>query len=138
MSADLHDQIRAEVERRLAIARRIDDVDWKLEEGAYGPKVGEWLREVNVQMWQCDDEQDGCPDAARGWLAEGRHIALHDPADAIRRYEHALWILDQHQWVAAGVNCGCSDEMCRCGEHVPWPCDDLVRLATSLGIEVSS
>lgn len=97
MSTDIHDKIRSEVERRLAIARAAEGADWTLDERApYGPKVGEWSREVNVQMWECDDEQDGCPDVARGWVAEARLIALHDPADAIRRYAFALKILNEH------------------------------------------
>jgi hypothetical protein len=40
----------------------------------------EWRREVVHPMWHCDDELDGCPDVARGWIAEAEHIARHDPA----------------------------------------------------------
>ncbi len=65
-------------------------------------------------------------------------LSEHGPADAIRRYEYALKVLGMHQWRAPGVNCGCDKGMCSCGEHVPWPCDELIWLATSLGVEVSS
>jgi hypothetical protein len=34
---------------------------------------------VNVQVWRCDDEEDGCPEMARGWIAEARYIAAMDP-----------------------------------------------------------
>lgn len=144
---DIHDQIRAEVERRLGIARRADGADWTFAEGEYGPKVGEWSREVNVQMWHCDDEQDGCPDAARDWNAEGRLIELHSPPDSIRRYEYTLRLLDRHQLVLlrGGPGAKYYETTLVCRTCSPpqfaedaWPCPDIRDLATSLGIEVSS
>jgi hypothetical protein len=58
----------------------------------------EWLRNVNYAMWGCDDEDDGCPDFARGWVAEARHIARHDPTRVLREVEAKRRILDEAGW----------------------------------------
>jgi Family of unknown function (DUF6221) len=67
---------------------------WHATAGESGPRVttgpGEddhWDREVSFAVWICDDEADGCPDANRAMMAEARHIALHDPARALREVE---------------------------------------------------
>jgi hypothetical protein len=57
---------------------------------------GEWSRDVNYVVWRCDDEQDGCPEAARGWSAEARHIARHDPARVLAEVEVKRRILADH------------------------------------------
>ncbi len=79
---DPHSQIRAEVERRLAIARAATPGRWTNKGiGDYGWAVhfeGGQPRGVET-----DDDVQGRNDAD--------FIALHDPADAIRRYE---WDLD--------------------------------------------
>lgn len=154
MSTDttLHDKIRSEVERRLAIAR-----------AAAAAKPAPWVALALHDGWEHTgysgvrtDEttptgRRSSPVATlmadtleveRSSLASeptpaavAQFVALHDPADAIRRYTHALWILDQHQWVAPGVKCDCRDAMCSHGGHIVWPCDDIVRLAESLGID---
>lgn len=59
---------------------------WKAEGGEFGPKVvtgvtdGGWSRECTPEVWRCDDPEDGCMSDAAVWMAEGRHIARHDPA----------------------------------------------------------
>lgn len=162
----LHDKIRSEVERRLAIARAAS----QSSDGST-PTGEHWQWECNecdtvveitdvvlldelVECSHCRHHQfdlrsrEEYPSRSVGNLphfavryvqelrpVDGLFVALHDPADAIRRYEHALWVLDQHQWVAPGVNCGCTDAMCGGHEHIVWPCDDIVRLAESLGID---
>lgn len=136
---DLHAQIRAEVERRLAIARAAEPGPWEI-----GPTFG--ARDNRVYVRQVGDLIDSigtCVIAAQvpsmpRFRANASFIAEHHPDDAQRRYEYALKVLDMHQWRAPGVNCGCDKGMCSCGEHVPWPCDELIWLATSLGIEVPS
>jgi hypothetical protein len=96
---DLHTQLVTVVQRRLDLAKRASygDNDWTLRRDPNGPAVGQWERDVQFEIWTCDDEEDGCPEAARQWIAEGKHIALHDPADAIRRYEADLRRLDRHK-----------------------------------------
>lgn len=54
-----------------------------------------WSREVNYQVWHCDDEQDGCPESARGWIAEAEHIAEHDPVRVLRDVRAKRIILDE-------------------------------------------
>jgi hypothetical protein len=58
-------------------------------------------------------------------LDEANHIALHDPADAVRRYEADLRRLERH----APENDWC--------DISSWPCWEIQDLAASLGIEVS-
>jgi len=116
---DIHDQIRAEAERRLAIAREA------------------WL-EPPQTWYSVKDLTDKHANGGAG-LADfdAAHIALHDPADAVRRYEYALKVLDRHVryripkgYEPAGVlNCF------RCN-GLEWPCTEIADLAESLGIEV--
>jgi hypothetical protein len=54
----------------------------------------EWRREVVHPMWHCDDELDGCPDVARGWIAEAEHIARHDPARVLAEVAAKRLILE--------------------------------------------
>jgi hypothetical protein len=133
---------RAEVER---LARRADTLQrWQAVTNApYGPQVRvgdgpdigdsspEWRRDVNVQVWQCDDEQDGCPDMARGWIAEAEHIAAHDPDRVLRRVEADRQIVALHhplEYRGLGDPPGCAvcswrddqDEL-----HGDWPCPTL-------------
>lgn len=91
-------ELREFIEARLAEDERgaliggMQPEPWQaITNGPYGPAVRtgtdddpEWSREVNSAMWQCDDEADGCPEVAREWIAEARHIARHDPARVLR------------------------------------------------------
>lgn len=90
--------LRAFIEARLAEDERgalingTQPAHWRaITDGNFGPAVRtgtddapEWSREVNYQMWRCDDEEDGCPEIARHWIAEAEHIARHDPARVLR------------------------------------------------------
>jgi len=77
---------------------------WRAETtGPYGPRVvvgnpanGEWSREVNVQIWACEDEEDGCPEVARSWKAEAKHIARWDPVAVLRMLAAHRGIIDAH------------------------------------------
>jgi len=134
---DLAARLRTVVEERLAVARAASGDPW-----VTGSSMGyQYSRPGDVYAIA----HNGTP--AR--IAEGTrcgpdisaeqsaaHIALNNPADVILACEHALWLLDQHRWVAPGVNCGCDQAMCSCGEHVPWPCEDLQRLAKRYRVEV--
>jgi hypothetical protein len=120
MSTDLAARLRAVVEERLAVARAATPGPWDL-----GIVYGTVMRVNGATVVRMGSSE-----------ANAEHIALNDPADVILACEHALWVLDQHRWVAPRVNCGCDQAMCSCGEHVPWPCEDLQRLATRYRVEV--
>ena len=141
MSTDLHDKIRSEVERRLAIARAATSGPWDYHtvhpfmDGRVQARIGpqgkpKVLADVMhaVDMW---------------------HVAEHDPADAIRRYAHALKILDDHHPVARD---GSSAWASSAGRAWCWtctgleaagkfliaaeaPCPPITDLAESLGID---
>jgi hypothetical protein len=63
----------------------------------------EWQREVNHQVWHCDDEADGCPEQARMWISEAEHMARHDPARVLRDVEAKRRLLAQYQAVCDEV-----------------------------------
>jgi len=72
------------VERRLAIARAASPGPWSIDED------GDVLAVDGIttaQVFALSGPQ---------LRATAEYIALHDPVDAIRRYEHALAILDRH------------------------------------------
>jgi hypothetical protein len=100
-------QLQAE-ERAARFATRGGD-RWSYIAGPYGPQVnlGDgvlWAREdVNVQVWQCDDEADGCPEEARAMAAEGKHVALHDPTRVLAEVAAKRAILDRHDRAWANV-----------------------------------
>jgi hypothetical protein len=104
---DLITTLRSTIEARLETARAAGGELWTYENGTFGPlvRVGEetWDRDVNGAMWMCEDELDGCPEIAREWVAEGRHIAANDPASTIRLYEGLLRIAEAHTPVEENV-----------------------------------
>lgn len=61
---------------------------WSAGESDSGPTVktdyGQWESDVQYAVWHCEDEADGCPEVARKCIAEGKHIARHDPARVLR------------------------------------------------------
>lgn len=102
------DRLRVKITERLKLARRAaDSADsaggkWSYENGQdyptvrVGPDDGVWTREVQREIWICEDEADGCPEIARGLRAEGRHIAANDPAFITRACESDLETLAEH------------------------------------------
>lgn len=128
MSTDIHDKIRSEVERRLGIARDAAEGD-----------TGEWYvgRKWNVAIAAPVDFNMAEPLAAYGVaIPFSEHIALHDPADAIRRYGYALKVLDRHTPAADEPHLcrwcfNSGDEQ----DYFPWPCPEVTDLAESLGID---
>jgi hypothetical protein len=127
--SDLHERLLAEVQRRLDVARGGGGrgLNWR---------VGVADQEGRVEH----DGEDIFPvvyDEGYPTEDEACHIALHDPADAIRRYEADLRRLERHR---PGVNGRyCDDEACsgaaRDGLIINWPCDEVRDLAASLGVE---
>jgi hypothetical protein len=128
----LRDRIRAEIERRQAVAQAAMPGPWRFN--VYGIEFEAWSIAAHSVVGRCF-EVVGQP---RRQTAE--HIALHDPADALRRYAAALRVLDRHQTcVAHGVVRADGPEIrhapqChRCGS-VDWPCVEVRDLADSLGV----
>lgn len=81
-------------ERKALAARSVTSEPWQAIAGTWGPQVrterGEepaWSREIQSEVWRCDDEEDGCPDIARGVMAEAEHIANNDPARFLRQVQ---------------------------------------------------
>jgi len=133
----LHTRLRAELDRRLAVARAAEGADWTLDERAeYGPKVGEWSREVSYQVWHCDDEQDGCPEEARGWIAEARLIAMAVTGE-VARLEGELEVLERHAPCACDLAADrphCRTHRCPANEG--YRCAETLSLAHRLGVSV--
>jgi hypothetical protein len=109
-----------------------------LSRSDYGPQVRvgdgdiddpgpEWRRDVNHPMWHCDDELDGCPDVARGWIAEAEHIARHDPARVLAEVAAKRRIVQLHgETMLPHVGGG---GMCRECESASYPCSTVQHLA---------
>lgn len=110
MTEDIVSFLRARLDEDEAPTREAwTDRRWvAITDGSSGPEVRvgaggdiddhspEWSRAVNYQMWHCDDEQDGCPEVARGWIAEAEHIAHWDPARVLREVEAKRLIIALH------------------------------------------
>lgn len=132
MSTDIHDKIKSEVERRLAIARAATPGPWMAATHT-GRKDGVSLVGATANRGTGRAVAVFADSNVYQRAADAEHAALHDPADAIRRYTHALAILDRHPL--------CSDDACaggdchRCAEFMP--CDPITDLATSLGLETT-
>lgn len=154
---DLHAQLLAEVQRRLDIARAAAAGPWSIHTAGTG------IRSSTPYAWVL--RPDGAPIAERhngGTVADVEHIALHDPADAVRRYEADLRRLERHvrsegrphliarrnaepDWrcmrcgiaeIEAAASAACEAQyVCRCGEL--YPCPEVRDLAASLGVEVT-
>ncbi len=118
-------------------ARLAGEDQWSYVDGEFGPQVklsagAIWGREdvndVNVQVWQCKDEQDGCPDQSREMAAEGKHMARHDPARVLADVAAKRAILDAHEELTIGCCNTCTEGM-HSSEHQSWPCATVRLLA---------
>ena len=67
--------------------------------------------------------------ASVGYL-DGRYIALHDPADAIRRYERDLKVLERHKTIEIGSQIRCYYEWANddSGSEAWETCDEIRNL----------
>jgi uncharacterized protein DUF6221 len=106
MTDDLIAFVRARLDDTEALARAAGaGQPWRaITDGDDAPAVrvgtdddSEWFREVNYAVWRCEDEQDGCPDEARGWIAEAQHIAHNDPARVLRQVQAHRAILEAYE-----------------------------------------
>lgn len=108
----LRARLRAELDQRLAVARRAEAESKQYE--TWVDETWRFLAAMPPHM--------------------GAHIALHDPADAIRRYEGELQVLQQHTWSDRdkwryGITCnGCPNSA------ASWPCPEIRSLAGRLGV----
>lgn len=134
----LHDRIRAEIDRRLAVARAATPGPWKA--GGIGD-YGWTVQFPNHDGWsnmgvETEDNEQGKADA--------EHIALHDPADAVRRYEGELEVLERHRPVQERDNLGpvviCAYEWGDSDGYMvryDW-CPEVKALAHRLGVSVDA
>lgn len=110
--SDLTEFLKARLDEDKRLARRANTCRrWTaVEDAQYGPQVRvgqgdiddpgpEWCREVNYQVWHCDDEQDDCQEEAQGWIAEAQHIARHDPVRVQNEVEAKRRIVELHDAV---------------------------------------
>lgn len=128
MSDHLQDTLRAELDRRLAVARAAA--------AQYGPC---WfitpIRPYTDPILLAGEGGNDLLSAGTVDLHEAHqiHIALHDPADAIRRYLGELEVLERHAPMSGG-----SCEQCWHGtpDDSTWPCPEIRSLASRLGVSL--
>lgn len=96
--------------------------------------------EINRRLAIAQNALNGGWESLTRWLPPlADYLRLHDPADAIRRYEGELEVLERH---AEGRFDGPSAAMfgdgpwCRACRGNDWPCLDLILLAGRLGVSV--
>lgn len=119
----LHERLLAEIERRerTALGHSDEPEQWTYHAGDAVIRDGDG--------WEVTSD-----------LAErhARHVELHDPADALRRYARDRKVLERHErdhiydeYVWSCVRCTDGDLVA-----VEWPCDDIRDLAESLGVPI--
>ena len=84
------DQLRAD----LAIVEAMTEGPWRVDEERRTPEVRSYYglvcrSDITPEVYRCDDEQDGCPEIARGVLSDFRGIA-HLRTIAVELIETAL------------------------------------------------
>jgi uncharacterized protein DUF6221 len=148
IQATLHDRLRADLDRRLAVARAATPGPWAWE--ATGQKDNSWglgtvvgddgetLLSGDVTDVEGAEVVDAVCYQDNGRLADAAHIALHDPADAIRRYAGELEVLERHTELpdSWGSCATCLVEDARGSSMVAWPCPEIRSLASRLGVSV--
>jgi hypothetical protein len=136
----LHDTLRAELDRRLAVARAATPGPWDLGI-VYGTVITSAGRDTLAKF---------------RILADAEFGELHDPADAIRRYTGELEVLERHAivwrdigWLEDGDER--YEELPVCGRCVPkhshfrtraevpvGACDETKGVASRLGVSVDA
>jgi hypothetical protein len=128
---NLHDRLRAELDRRLAVAKAATPGPWAWEATGQQPNSwglgtvvgddGETLLSGDVTDIEGTEVVDAVCFQDDGHIPDAAHIALHDPADAIARYTGELEVLERHL------------PTCR-----PEICVELKSLAARLGVNVDA
>lgn len=139
----LHDRLGAELDRRLTVARAATPGPWSADptgtvcadaDLVSDFKGGELLPiEGPSEVAECYREERSGERAANA-----AHIALHDPADAIRRYVGELEVLERHNGYAipAGHGHYSGRPNCNVCNGMEWPCREIRSLASRLGVNV--
>lgn len=140
---NLHDTLRAEVERRLAVAGAATPGEWRANH--YGVESEVWSPELHRVVGRPTFE------VLQSYVTSGRnthasadaaHIALHDPADAIRRYAGELEVLERHvpnedRECRTCLYCsGSTYQDDPIAKREDWPCPEILSLASRLGVSV--
>lgn len=132
----LHDRLRAELDRRLAVARAATPGPWRVDPTAtVVPHLRHWNGPGSSGVCAAELEL-----IWRGVVAneDAWHIALHDPADAIRRYVGELEVLERHNGyvIPAGHGHYSGRPNCNVCNGMEWPCREIRSLASRLGVNV--
>lgn len=113
----LHTRLRAELDRRQELAKAaLCDQPWQADEE--GVDNGSWIG-THWTVWTTTDDTEA--HIACGLTStDAKFIALHDPADAIRRYEGELEVLERHEpgYPGGEVDYGTHTERTETGQYV--------------------
>ena len=94
MTDTLHDRLKAELDRRLAVARAATPGPWTWDDDDMDESIGAGdpdSPDVILIYSHYGADDSGIPLGRH----DGSYIALHDPADAIRRYTGELVNVDE-------------------------------------------
>jgi hypothetical protein len=142
----LHERIAAELARRTAVANAATPGPWTVRPYVYGPPEEGWGPPSNFEIEApTGNVVDHYPHEGGGIYHEpdAAHIALHDPADALRRYAGELEVLERHaaeffedSALTEALDLDPDEPWCRTCRGGDWPCADLKSLASRLGVSV--
>lgn len=134
----LHGRIEAELDRREAIAKAAVCEAWTVAE-RYGEvevvTVARHARYVGDQSPEAHSVVQAGDFHPAVNPTDAIHIALHDPADALRRYAAARRVLARHRpilWESLTGERRCA----RCGDTLD--CPEIADMADSLGLSTTS
>jgi hypothetical protein len=125
--ADLHERLTAAVTERLDVARAATPGPWS--------RYGNLGYAVFTEAYDDPDYDPPAVTHGSDMEADAEYIALHDPADAIRRYERDLRVLERHR-PAADEPGLCA--WCFAGDdYLPYPCPEIRDLALAYEVELT-
>lgn len=120
MSTDVHAALHAVITARLEVARAATPGPWS--------RYGNLGYAVFTEAYDDPDYDPPAVTHGSDMEADAEHIALHDPADSIRRYERDLKVLERHYIIWRDISwlerdgteiCEESAELPVCGKCVP-------------------
>lgn len=141
---NLHERLRAELDRRLAVAKAATPGPWSADPTGTVCADADLVDDTLAPIGQGPQEVAECyREERRGERADNAaHIALHDPADAIRRYDGELEVLERHAPNQDRDCRTCLYDTLQTYQDMPianrenWPCDEIRSLASRLGVNV--
>jgi hypothetical protein len=127
----LHERLAAELARRTAVANAATSGPWTNADPM--ARDGVFAEAVDGFVADCGYERMG-PFAVHN----AAHIALHDPADALRRYAGELEVLERHAPTGNETGVWCAHCLWLPGRDQPrlYPCPEIKSLASRLGVSV--